>query len=37
MKMGRIAAMTCALLAISCVAYAHEGGGITGGFLSGIL
>ena len=29
--------MTCALLAISCVAYAHEGGGITGGFISGFF
>lgn len=37
MKPGRIAIVTCIVVSISSVAYAHEGGGITGGFVSGFI
>ena len=35
MKLLRIAVLGCTLLSITSLAYAHEGGGITGGFISG--
>ena len=37
MKISKITALTCAVLSISSVAYGHQGGGITGGFISGFV
>ncbi len=37
MKISKITVLTCAVLSISSVAYGHEGGGITGGFISGFV
>ena len=37
MKLGRILLFTGLALSISTLAYSHEGGGITGGFVSGFL
>jgi urease accessory protein len=37
MKLARVLLITCAVLSISTLAYSHEGGGITGGFISGFL
>ena len=35
MKMGKIALLSCTFLFIAGIAHGHEGGGITGGFISG--
>lgn len=37
MKRGRTLLLTCIILSFSTLAYGHEGGGITGGFVSGFL
>lgn len=37
MKLVRVLLITCTVLSISTLAYSHEGGGITGGFISGFL
>ncbi|MEJ2136657.1 MAG: HupE/UreJ family protein [Desulfofustis sp.] len=37
MKLVRMLLLTCTVLSVSTLAYGHEGGGITGGFVSGFL